>query len=387
MYIHILSKIFVLITYMINMDLGGDILKNTISRVLQISAVFIGTIVGAGLASGREIMTFFTSFGYKSFLGILISGLLYIPVCSIVIKLSIKYNLRSYNELISLVSPGYWGKAIGLLMSFFLMSSSAIILAGSGALLHQYFGVSKWVGLILMATLAIIVLLRDTQGLIEINSVIVPSLIIVLTTLFLLYLLLAKDSMTVSHLKTVPYEKEHWLLSAFIYAGFNSLCCSGVLVPLSSEVKRPKTLIWGVVFGALGLTALSCAINLMLMLNVPYIHKYEIPLLYIAHRFGNLLQIMLLLIIWMEMFSTEVSDIYSVSRTIENVFKIPFKKAIFMIFIFSVPVSQIGFAKLIQYLYPTFGVISAIFMIQCTIFYYKDRIKSFFASSNFNKAS
>jgi uncharacterized membrane protein YkvI len=354
---------------------------------MQVSAVFIGTIVGAGLASGREIMTFFTNFGYKSFLGILISGLLYIPICSIVVKISIKHNLRSYNELIHLVSPGIWGKIIGLLMSFFLMSSSAIILAGSGALLHQYFGISKWVGLILMATLAIIVLLRDTQGLIEINSIIVPSLIIVLSTLFLLYILLTKDSLTISYFKGIPYEKNYWLLSAFVYAGFNSLCCSGVMVPLSSEVRNTKVMIWGITFGALGLTALSLAINLMLMLNIPYINKYDIPLLYIAHRFGNLIQIMLLLIIWMEMFSTEVSDIYSVSRTIENLFKIPFKKAIFMIFIFSIPISQIGFAKLIEILYPAFGTISAIFMVQCIIFYYKDRINSFLTSSGFKKAS
>jgi uncharacterized membrane protein YkvI len=386
-YIHILNKTFVILACYYQHGFRGDILKNTISRVLQISAVFIGTIVGAGLASGREIMTFFTTFGYKSFIGILISGLLYIPICSIVIKISIKHNLRSYNELINLVSPGFLGKITDLIMTFFLISSSAIILAGSGSLLHQYFGVSKWVGLILMAILAIIVLLRDTKGLIEINSVIVPSLIIVLTTLFLLYVLLAKDSMTVSHLKTVPYEKNYWLLSAFVYAGFNSLCCSGVLVPLSSEVRNVKTLVWGVIFGAIGLTALSWAINLMLMLNVPYIHKYDIPLLYIAHRFGNLIQILLLLVIWMEMFSTEVSDIYSVSRTIEHVFKIPFKKAIFTIFIFSVPISQIGFAKLIEVLYPAFGIISAIFMGQCIIFYYKDRIKGFFISSVFKKAS
>lgn len=362
-------------------------MKNTISQVLQISAVFIGTIVGAGLASGREIMTFFTSFGYKSFIGILISGLLYIPICSIVMKISIKHNLHSYNELINLVSPGVLGKITTLFMSFFLISSSAIILAGSGALLHQYFGISKWFGLILIAILAIAVLLRDTKGLIEINSLIVPSLIIVIITLFILYILLSKESMTISYLKTIPYKKNYWLFSAIIYGGFNSLCCSGVLVPLSSEIRNVKVLVWGVIFGSLGLTILSWSINLMLMLNEPYIHKYEIPLLYIAHRFGNLLQILLLMIIWMEMFSTEVSDIYSVSRTIEHIFKIPFKKAIFTIFIFSVPISQIGFARLIEILYPVFGVISVIFMGQCAIFYYKNNIKSFFASSRFKRVS
>jgi uncharacterized membrane protein YkvI len=362
-------------------------LKSTMSGALQIAAVFIGTIVGAGLASGREIMTFFTSFGYKSFFGIMLVGMLYIPVCVMVSKISIKHNIRSYNELITLVSPGFLGNVTDVITSFFLISGSAIILAGSGALLHQYFGFSKWVGIILMAVLAITVLLRDTQGLIEINSIIVPSLIIVLTTIFILYVLFAKDNMSVSYVQSVPYTKKYWLFSSFLYAGFNTLCCAGVLVPLSSEIRNIKVLVWGIIIGSLGLTLLSISINLMLMLNIPYIHQYEIPLLYIAHRFGHVIQVMLLIIIWMEMFSTEVSDIYSVAKTIEHVYKIPFKKAIFIIVAIAVPISQIGFTVLIEILYPAFGVISLIFVVQCVIFYYKPWFKDFLKPQNYKKAS
>ena len=48
--------------------------KNYIN-IFQVAVVFIGTIVGAGLASGKEITHFFTSFGYKSFLGIILIAL------------------------------------------------------------------------------------------------------------------------------------------------------------------------------------------------------------------------------------------------------------------------------------------------------------------------
>lgn len=39
----------------------------SIIKVFQVAFVFIGTIVGAGLASGKEITNFFTVYGYKSF--------------------------------------------------------------------------------------------------------------------------------------------------------------------------------------------------------------------------------------------------------------------------------------------------------------------------------
>lgn len=348
-------------------------MKKSVSIAFQISAVFIGTIVGAGLASGQEICQFFTVYGYKSFLGILVCSLIYIAVGYMIISLSLKYHLNSYNELINLVSPGFIGKITDIITGMFLISSAAIILAGSGALLHQYFGISKWIGILIMAAVSIFTLLKDTKGLITINSFIVPSLIIVIVTIFILYLMFNKNIVSVTYIRAIPYNKNYWLLSTFLYGGFNILCCSGVLVPLSLEFKNKKALVYGVILGALGLTLLSLMINLLLLLNVPYIFKYEIPLLYIANRFGKPIQLMLLIIILCEMFSTEVSDIYSVGKTLEHAFKISYKKAVILIAIIALPISQIGFVKLITILYPSFGAVSLVFMLQCSYFYLKQR--------------
>lgn len=345
-------------------------MKKNILMVFQIMAVFIGTLVGAGLASGQEIKQFFTTYGYKSFIGIFICCFLYIWIGYMIIHLSIKYNLNSYNELINLVSPGIFGKAIDIMTSVFLVSSASIILAGSGALLHQYFSLPKWIGVFLMASITLFTLLRDTKGLIEVNSFIVPSLMIVIFTVFLLYLSFYKDTINVNYIKSIPYDKTNWLFSSFLYGGFNLLSCTGVLVPLSSEFKNKTALFLGISLGAIGLTILSLIINFLLLLNVPYIFHYEIPLLYIAHRFGKLIQIMLLCIIWLEMFSTEVSDIYSIGKTLENIFNISYKKSVILILCIAIPISQIGFVNLISILYPAFGIVSLLFLIKFVIFYY-----------------
>lgn len=339
--------------------------------IFQIAAVFIGTIVGAGLASGQEITQFFATYGYKSFWGILICCIIYILTGYIITDLSIKYKLNSYNQLISLVSPGFLGKVTDIITGMFLISSAAIILAGSGALIHQYFNLNKWIGIFLMSIMAIIVLLRDTKGIIEINSFIVPSLTIVIVTLFILYIFFY-ENMSFSYVKTVPYYKNHWIFSSFLYCSFNVLCATGVIVPLTKELPNKRYIFSGLVLGSIGLTILSLIINLLLILNIPYIFEYEIPLLYVANRFGKIIQIMLLTIIWFEMFSTEVSDIYSVSKTLEQTFKIPYKICCILILLIAIPISQIGFVQLITFLYPAFGLISLIFIIQCFIFYIKN---------------
>jgi uncharacterized membrane protein YkvI len=349
-------------------------LKKNITLALQITFVFIGTIVGAGLASGQEINQFFTRYGYKSIYGILICCLIYIIMSYMIINLSIKHGLNSYNELINLViRPKILGQVTDAITSLFLISGAAIILAGSGSLLHQYFGFSKWVGIILMAAISLLILLRDTKGLIEVNSFIVPSLIIVIVTVFILHMFFYKDIVSITTLKSIPSVKNNWLLSCILYSGFNILGCSGVLVPLSNEFRNRKNLTFGAILGAILLTALTLMINIMLLLNVPYISKYEIPLLYIAHRFGNPIQIMLLCIIWLEMFSTEVSDIYSVGKTMQQIFNITYKKSVIIIMAIAIPISQIGFVNLISILYPFFGFVSLIFMVQCIIFFITNR--------------
>lgn len=347
--------------------------KEEILKIFQIAFVFIGTIVGAGLASGREITEFFTSYGITSFLGILFCGMFYILMASIICKIGIRYKLKSYSDVLMVISPNILGKLTGVITTIYLLSSASIILAGSGALINQFFGIPKIVGSLIMLGIACVFLLRETEGLIEINSLIVPSLILTVTLIFILYFTFCKDMLSFEFISKFEPVKKGVTVSTILYAGYNILCCSGVLVPLSNEVKNTKSMIYGVTLGAIGLTLLSLLINLLLIINQPYIFKYEIPLLLVAQRFGNIVQALLLVIIWLEMFSTEVSDVYSISKTLEQAFNIKFKKGIFIVLAFALPISQVGFTNLISTLYPLFGILSLIFISQCLYFYFTHR--------------
>ena len=346
-------------------------MKNELIKIFQVATVFIGTIVGAGLASGKEITEFFTKYGISSFLAIIACGIIYIILGFIISKVSVDYNLNSYSDLINLISPNILGKFTGFITTFFLISSSSIILAGSGALIHQFFGIPKLLGSLIMIFIAVFFLLRDTEGLIEVNSFIVPGLIGTLTLITALYFSFCKDTISLNNISSFPPQKSGLVISTILYAGYNTLSASGVLVPLSTQIKKTKTMIIGVAAGAIGLTLLCLMINLLLTINQPYIYNYEIPLLFVANRFGNIIQALLLVIIWLEMFSTEVSDVYSISKTLEQTFNIKFKKAIFMVLGIALLISQLGFGNLITKLYPMFGLLSLLFIIQLIVFYKK----------------
>lgn len=361
-----------LVYLMYNNNLGGILLKDA-KQVFQIATIFIGTIVGAGLASGKEITEFFTVYGVRSIFGILFTGVFYILLCSIISKISIENNLNSYSEVISLVSPNVFGKITGVITTLYLISSASIILAGSGAILNQFFGIPKIVGTLLMALVAGLILLRGTNGLIEINSVIVPSLIFVVSLLTILYVFFSGDSLNpLIIFKTESFKSNGWIISTILYAGYNVLCCCGVIVPISTKYGNRKTMVKGIALGAGILTMLCIAINLMLMVNQPGIYQYEIPLLYVATRFGKPIQIMLLAIILAEMFSTEVSDVFSISQTLKQSFKVNFRLAVLGVLLIAIPISQIGFSNLIGKLYPLFGLLSLFFVFKCFIYFIKN---------------
>lgn len=348
-------------------------MKYKLLNIFQVATVFIGTIVGAGLASGKEITEFFTKYGFKSFLGIIMCGLFYIIMCSIISRISIDYKLNSYSDVINVISPNLLGKFTGAITTLFLISSASIILAGSGALIHQFFGIPKIIGSLIMIGIAVFFLLRGTDGLIEVNSFIVPGLIFTMTLITILYFLFCKNDISFSNVISFPPQKNGLIVSTILYAGYNTLSASGVIVPLSNEKKDKKVMIAGIIAGAIGLTLLCSMINLLLTINQPYIYKYEIPLLFVADRFGNIIKAILLVIIWLEMFSTEVSDVYSISKTLSQTFNISFKKAIFPVILTALIISQFGFGNLISRLYPLFGLLSLAFITQCIIFYFKDK--------------
>lgn len=349
--------------------MGGFILKVNYKRAFQIATIFIGTIVGAGLSSGKELSQFFSQYGYYSFIGIILCGLFYVGMSKMIIVISAKYKLTSYDAFIRLISPGILGTLTNIVITFFFFTSTAIVIAGSGALINQYFGIPIWVGIFIMISLGILVLLRETNGLIEINGFIVPSLLIIMSVLFVTFTYKFPETFSLSYLKLAMPHKYGWGLSTVLYAGFNIMSCIGILVPLSTELDNNNDIIAGVAIGSFFLTFLSCIITFLMMVTFKSATRYEIPLLYVAKQIGPLLQFVLLCVIWLEMFSSKVSNIYSLAKSIQNRYNFSFKRSMFVIIVLALPITQVGFGNLITVLYPFFGALSIIFVWQCISFY------------------
>lgn len=356
-------------------------------RIFQVAMVFIGSIVGAGLSSGRELNQFFSVFGYKSLIGLGICALLYIIVGKMIVEISSEHKTQSYSEFVALVCTKKIGIFTNITLTLFLISSTSIILAGSSAVIQQFFHVPKWIGLVVMIGCSVIFLLRKTEGLFEVNSIIVPCLLIVLTLIFVGIIKAEPTMMTWDYITNLPPQKQHFLPSSLIYASFNIISIIGILVPLSHEIKDKQVIVKGVALGSMLLTIISFFIVIMMIVHSAYPKQFEIPILAVAATVGRRIQLAMMGVIWLEMFSSQISNIYSLTRSMETQFHIPYKQGIFLVLIIAMPFSLLGFSNLVEVLYPIYGVLSLLFVGSCISFYMKKRISVNLSKKNKQKMS
>ena len=118
-------------------------MKTNWGAAFQIAAVYVGTVVGAGFATGREIVEFFSRFGFIGLIGMLMSGYILIFLGSKLMVISARINAKSYEEFNEYLFGKTFGKIINILLLFMLLGVSAVMLAGAGAVFEEQLGISK----------------------------------------------------------------------------------------------------------------------------------------------------------------------------------------------------------------------------------------------------
>ena len=333
---------------------------------LKIAFVFIGTIIGAGLASGQEILQFFSMYGIYGIYGIILCMFIYIISSIVIIELCFRYNLRSYKDMVFLVLGKKSGKIVDLILTFFIFAGNTIIISGGSAMLNEYMNINKIISLIIMSLLILIVGMLSTKGVIATNSIIVPMSTCLITVLGIIVF---RSHVPLNNIKSYtssfPVFKKDWAASSVVYACFNLMTAAGVLCPMTQEMKNKKHFINGCILGSIVLTLIALIINFSILIYYPKSFYSEIPNLYIARYYGSFITFFLTVVIWLEMFSTEVGDIYSLSKRLEYSLNISYIKSSILVVIVSIPFSFIGFSNLIRILYPPYGFISMIFMLGC----------------------
>jgi len=330
--------------------------KVRLDTALKVAATYIGTVVGAGFASGQEVMKFFTLFGYRGLLGLAVATILFIWWGNLILQLGFRLQARSHHEIFYYLWGKKLGQAMDTLVTFFLFGALCVMLAGTGALFTEFLGLPGLAGIGITSALVMITLFFGLRGIVTVNTIMVP-----LMTMMVLVIggrgLLGQDPLAFNWQVYFPAAAAapHWLLSAVLYVAFNLVLSTAVLAPLGREVNCGKTLRLGGQLGGLGLGVMAMIIVLSQILHFPALASYQIPMLHLVKSSLPVIQVLFGMVLWGEIFTTLIADLYGFATRFSQWLGCSFEVVVIGALVAATVFSKVGFANLVGTVYPLLG--------------------------------
>lgn len=346
-------------------------MKKRLVLSFRIGAAFIGTVIGAGYASGQEIMQFFSVFGVYGIITLLISGFVFIIAAVSIFNISSQLKAFNYKDFVCKLCGDKMGIFYDAIITLFLFLGTSIMFSGSCEIFKAYFHLPKVYGIAIICALTLLVVFKSIEGLLSVNSIIVPaiSVVVVLSSLVLFK---DKDMLTLwSHInisKSTSAFKAFFFM--FFYCSYNLMLSLGVLTAFPQDIKNKKALSMGAFIGGFGLMVLAFLLNALILTDMPEVLDKSLPMVYITRGFHPYFRYVLALCIWGEIYSTAVSDVFSLANRLSSKKRYSYKAVCTAIVLGSIPLSLFDFKSLVAFFYPLFGALS-MFLIAYIVYYGK----------------
>lgn len=322
-------------------------------RVLQIAFTYIGTVVGAGFATGQEILQFFTQYGKWATITIALSTMLFVWLGTKMMLIAHDTRSRSYEDLNKHLFGHKAGKWITWITLIVLIGVNSVMLAGAGSVFMEHLGLHYQTGLIITLIGTYLLLGRGMQAILQMNSIVVPMMLL-LSLLMIFSTLHHPGVFRFVTLTTDSNPFQAWI-SPLLYTAFNLALAQAVLVPVGSQIRHRNTLKWGGILGGIGVGFMLMAPHFAMSAQMPGIVQFEIPMGSIAFQLGWIVQSVYVSLIFMEIFTTFVADIYGMTLQLRQHIDVHPRLITLVIMMLCYSFSQFGFSSLLSVLYPIFG--------------------------------
>ncbi|WP_341301488.1 hypothetical protein MHB44_02715 [Lysinibacillus sp. FSL H8-0500] len=323
----------------------------------QIGGAFVGLIVGAGFASGQEIMQYFTSFGLYSMIGAIVATVAFAFLGMSLAQLGTDLQTVSHKEVIYHIGGRYFGIILDIVITFFLFGVAVVMFAGSGSTFHQMFGINPMVGSIFMVVITILTLLLNVNNIINLIAMVTPYLmgiifIILIYSIFTMDLSITEQNALA---KAQPSASSNWLMGALLYVSYNIAAGAAMLIVMGGTVKDRKIAGRGGLLGGLMLGILIVLINAAMLAKINVVDGVAMPTLELAKQIHPIVGVLMSIALLGMMYNTAVGMFYAFTvRFIAPDHKY-FKVGIIVIGLLGFAASLVGFTTLVGKVYSTMG--------------------------------
>lgn len=300
--------------------------------------LIVGTVIGAGFASGAEIVSFFGKVGISPLCAV-ICGIAVFGCCVLFLYLGAKNKPKDVGELNVKIA----GK-LHIVCDVFLLVNALIVTAGMlaafnsiGDTIFDFFPVYA----LAFGLVAVVIVSKGIGGVIKVNAVALP--VVIVTMLIVCCLSLNHASLDCDFFRFKP-------LTGLIYVSMNMILACSALTSVHTLSK--KEIIVSSALAALVVTALMTCI--ILALNSTGDFYTALPTLDMAKNISPILFGLMLAAMSVSVFTTLLTSMNCLTDYAQGVIKNR-KIAALAVLIVGLFLANLGFEKVVTLLYPVIG--------------------------------
>lgn len=318
---------------------------------------YLGAVIGAGFASGQEVVQFFVSYGNGGLWGAVVATFLFGASGALLMHRAHSLKISNYQALFSNIMGHKTSLAVDTGLAMFLFLGIATMFSASGAVFYEHLYLPKNGGIIAAYLVVAGFLLWGKQGLIVSYNILVPLKILLLFGIAGWVVFGPNGGGDSSAVVSYVYpESRYWTVSCLLYVAYNFSLAMVVLTEYQS-ISRPIDAIKGAWWGGVLLGMLVLLTYLALSKHLPAVLHYEVPMLYVAGQVSMTAKHLYTLVLWMGIITTAIANTYGFAQRFSAYTGLNYRFCLMLCMTMALPLSMKSFSQLVGKIYPLFGML------------------------------
>lgn len=355
-------------------------MKNIFKKSLATSLSIVGAMIGVGLASGKEVVSFFARYGFWSLAFCFVSGVGFFALIYVSLKINsnCKNTHKNKNRKSEINNVKYERTTqvgrkkhvsnylYNIILYICQISICSAMFAGIGSILETFRMpfILKFLLLIVLYFVSILILNSGNRVVYSFNALLSVALILFVFVILVVGLCFGK----VCNVVGCSFSNV-LCLKCFLYAGMNVLTVYPILKDSANFVENKKEIFLISLISSILISVVLFIVCLCVLLFSGMNIYDDMVMLAISKKFNDVLFVVHFCLICISIFSTLLSTAYGASKcfgkyNLNNMVNLTISFAL----------SFVGFSNLIDFMYPLLGIIFIIYIAFAMIFeHYKNR--------------
>ena len=344
-------------------------MKKTKIGFLSVAFMYVGTLMGAGFASGREIWQFLGVFGKSGYLGTAIVAFMFVTIGFMTSRLA---RIMDSNDVGKIIVPGdnnFIKDIVAYFLSIALFLGIIVMSAAGGALFYQQFGLSRVLGGAIVVILVSISVIGGFERVLNIFRFVMPVLMVTVIIVCLVVIINnAGEPHAIGVFKPSPLAP-NWWLAALLFFSFNAIGIVPIVATASIHAKNEKHAYFGSILGGILLSILVLAILITLLTDMEFTAGKDMPMLAFSEQLSPAVNLVYIAALSCAIYVSATSTFYGF--TIKMITGSHRKLKIIVAAWIGFALGLIGFTRIVEYVFPLEGFFDVAIIIMLITNYFK----------------